>query len=70
MKSSSSRREKGDGVNELIQSHSKKVEALKQALRDARTVTDEMPLLRELTDEIRALRELRDKRSYSDDIRS
>lgn len=70
MESSSYRRERDSRVNELIQSHSKKVEALKQALRDARSVRDELPLLRELTEEIRTLRELREGRAGSEDIRS
>jgi hypothetical protein len=69
MESSSSRLKKVITVNELIQNHSKKVEAIKQALRDARTVNDELPLLKELTDEIRVLRELRDRRSW-ENIRS
>jgi hypothetical protein len=62
MKSSSGLREDSFRVNELIRNHSERVEALKQALKGARTVSDELPLLRELTEEIRTLRELRQKR--------
>jgi hypothetical protein len=61
MKSTPDLREKTLGVNDQIKNHSDRVEALKQALKGVKSMSDEMPLLRELTDEIRKLRELRER---------
>jgi len=61
MKSTPELRDDGPRTNDLIKNHSERVEALKQALKGARTMTDELPLLRELTEEIRTLRELRER---------